>query len=56
MYLFGCAGSPIFVGAYRIFAAHGIWFPEQGLNLGPLYWEPGVLATGPAGKSLVHQV
>ena len=61
--LFGCAGSqlwhtgsPIFVGACGIFAAQGIWFPDQGLSLGPLHWEHGVLATGPPGKSLVHQV
>ena len=26
--------------------ARGIQFPDQGLNLGPLYWESGVLATG----------
>ena len=26
-------------------------FPDQGLNLGPLHWECGVLATGPLGKS-----
>ena len=26
-------------------------FPGQGLNLGPLHWERGVLATGPPGKS-----
>ena len=24
-------------------------FPDQGLNLGPLHWECGILATGPAG-------
>ena len=28
----------------------GIWFPDQGSNLGPLHWERGLLATGPAGK------
>ena len=27
-------------------AACGIYFPDQGLNPGPLHWEPGVLATG----------
>ena len=32
--------------------AHGILFPDQGLNPGPLHWELGVLATGPPGKSL----
>ena len=25
--------------------------PDQGLNLGPLHWDCGVLATGPPGKS-----
>ena len=29
-----------------------IKFPDQGLNLSPLHWECGVLATGPPGKSL----
>ena len=33
-------------------AAHGIQFPDQGLNPSPLHWELGVLATGPPGKSL----
>ena len=28
----------------------GIQFPDQELNLGRLYWECGVLATGPPGK------
>lgn len=32
-------------------AARGIWFPNQGLTLGPLHWELGVLATRPLGKS-----
>ena len=32
-------------------AACGIQFPYQGLNPGPLYWEHGVLATGPPGNS-----
>ena len=31
--------------------AHGIWFPDQGWNPGPLRWKPGALATGPPGKS-----
>ena len=30
----------------------GIWFPNQGSNLGPLHWEHGVLATGSPRKSL----
>ena len=32
--------------------ASGIYFPNQGWSLGPLHWEPEVLATGPPGKSL----
>ena len=31
-------------------AACGIWFPDQGLNPGPLHWKLGVSATGPPGK------
>ena len=31
--------------------ACGIYFPNQGLNPGPLCWEYSVLATGPSGKS-----
>ena len=31
--------------------AHGIQFPDQGSNLGPLHWALKVLATGPPGKS-----
>ena len=31
--------------------ACGIWFPDQGLNLGHLHWEQAVLTTGPPGKS-----
>ena len=38
--------------AGSLVAACGIWFPDQGSNLGPLHWERGVLATGPPGKSL----
>ena len=32
-------------------AVCGIYFPNQGLNLGSLHWERGVLAIGPPGKS-----
>ena len=31
--------------------AHGIQFPVQGSNLGPLHWEHRILVTGPTGKS-----
>ena len=42
----------LFIWLHQVLvAAYGIWFPDQGLNLGPLHWEPGVLATGPLGKS-----
>ena len=53
----------VLVAARGIFSLHrGVWdllvvlcgisFPDQGLNLGPLGWKHGVLATGPPGKSL----
>ena len=35
-----------------LIVACGLYFPDQILNLGPLCWECGVLATGPSGKSL----
>ena len=28
-----------------------IYLPDQGLNLGPLRWEHGILVSGPLGKS-----
>ena len=34
--------------------ARGIEFPDQGLNLGPLHGEQGVLATGPPEKLLMQ--
>ena len=33
--------------------ACGIWFPDQGLNPGPLPWEHGVLTAEPPGESRV---
>ena len=33
--------------------AHGLWFLDEGLNLGPLHLERRVLATGPPGNSLI---
>ena len=44
MYLFICL-------CWVSIAACGIWFPDQGLNGGPLHWEQRVLVTGPPGKS-----
>ena len=58
-------GSLVFIAAGRILVTAGdslscsMWdlpFPDQGSNLGALHWEPGVLATGPPGKSRQHQV
>ena len=65
-YLFGClgsqlqhAGSFIFIAGCGSFSCSlqtlscGIWdlLPDQRSNLGPLLWEPRVVATGPPGKS-----
>lgn len=33
-------------------AVYGVWFPNQGLNPGPLHWEHRVLAIGQPDKSL----
>ena len=41
--------SDLHCGMQGLVATQGIWFPEQGLNLGPLLWEQGVLASGPPG-------
>ena len=40
-----------FVCLCQVWSICGLWFPAQGLNPTPLYWELGVLATGPLGKS-----
>ena len=45
-----CVGSLV-VACRPLVVACGIWLPGQGLNLGPLYWEGEVLATGPSEKS-----
>ena len=45
----------IFAAACKLLvAACGIQFPDQGLNLGPLHWERGVLLSGPPGKPLYY--
>ena len=31
-------------------AVHGIYFPDQGWNLGPMHWEQGILVTGSPGR------
>ena len=50
-------GSPagsLFIWLHQVLVAVcGILFSDQGLNLCPLHWEYGVLATGPPGKSLM---
>ena len=38
-------------GIQTLSCACGIWFPDQGSNLGPLRWEHGVLTTGAPWKS-----
>ena len=48
--------SEIFLNSFAckfLVVAHEIYFPDQGLNLGPLHWEGGVLATGPLDPPLV---
>ena len=52
IYLFGCAGSYLWHKGSSVFiAARGVWFSDQGSNLGLLHWEHEVLATGPLGRS-----
>ena len=48
--LWWCAGSLVVVCKPSV-AACGIQFPDQGLDLGPLHWECGVIAIGPPEKS-----
>ena len=43
--------EPSLPHAGSLVAACEIYFPEQGSNPGLLHWEPGVLTTGPQGKS-----
>ena len=46
-----CWGNELWVAACKpLVAACGSYFPDQGMNLSPLHWEHGVLATGPPGK------
>ena len=45
MSCFGCTRSWLRHGE------HGILVPRPGWNLGLLYWEHGVVITGPPGKS-----
>ena len=40
------------VASKLLFAACEDYFPDQGLNLGPLHWKGGVLAIGPPEKTL----
>ena len=58
IYLFGLPGSrlqcprSLVTGCKLLAVACGVQFPDQGLNLGLLHLEHGVLATGPPGRSL----
>ena len=48
---FSC-GMQINEACEFLVAALGVQFLNQGLSLGPLHWEHGVLASGLSGKSL----
>ena len=49
---FGCPESYLrHSGSLILVATCGIQFPDQGPNPGHLYWEQGVLVTGPQGMS-----
>ena len=50
-YLFIWLHQVLGVACKLLVAACRIWFPDHGLNLNPLYWECGVLATWPPGES-----
>ena len=41
----------MFAACKFLVEACGIWFSDQGSNLGPLRWPRGVLATRPPEKS-----
>ena len=45
--IFSCSMWILPVGAW------GIWFPDQGSNPDPLYWEHRILATGPPGNPCI---
>ena len=54
MYVITCISASFFVNLF--FFGHitryvGSYFLNQRWNPGPLSWEPGILATGPPGKS-----
>ena len=55
IYVFGYAG-PQLQHTNSLLWHVEFWFPNQGSNLSPLYWECGVLATGPPGKSWTHRL
>ena len=50
IYLLSCTESQLLQHAGSLVATCSIQFPDQGLNLGPLRWERGVLAAGPQGS------
>ena len=46
----------LIVAFEHLVATCRIYVPDQGLNLSPLHWEHGVLATGPRGKSQGQEI
>ena len=48
------SARPVVVPCELSVVACGIQFPDQGSNPDSLYWEHGVLATGPPGSPLIH--
>ena len=45
-----CGMGQSLAGARELLVACGIWFPDQGLDQGPLLWEHGVSVTEPPGS------
>ena len=50
-YVFNLKNIFIYLTAPGLSVACGIYFPDQGSNLGSLLWEHGVVSTGQPGKS-----
>ena len=51
LYSFFLKNVYLFIWLFQVsVAACGIYFPEQGSNLGPPHWECRILATGPPGS------
>ena len=54
VFVVACGILLIVAACELLVKACGIQFPDQGWNPSPLSWECGVLAIGPAGKSLSY--